>query len=73
MENKEAVKMYWVHHLKSDADRLYLRGTKGGIGLIEVEDCERITVKILGEYLQISKENILAEVGRGDIMKYYTE
>ena len=47
--------MFGAHHPKVDVDRMYLRRTAGGRGLIGVEDCVRIEIDSLEKYLQNSE------------------
>lgn len=38
--------------------------------MIEVEDCVQIKKNCLKKYLEISRENILAKIGRNDVLEY---
>lgn len=51
-------------------DRLCLRRAEGGRKLTGEEHCVQIEVKGLRKCLQTSKENILAEVGKSDVLEY---
>ena len=51
-------------------DRLCLSRAEGGRKLTGEEHCVQIEVKGLRKYLQTSKENILAEVGKSDVLEY---
>ena len=49
-------------------DRLHLRRAEGGRSLFGKERYVQMEVNSLTECLQTSKENILVEVGRNDVL-----
>ncbi|XP_063592467.1 uncharacterized protein LOC134769657 [Penaeus indicus] len=53
----------------SDVDRLYVKRSKGGRGLIGVEDCIAIEVQSLSKYLEKSTETMLKAVVKEQVLK----
>ena len=51
--------MYNMHHPKSDVDRLYLFGTKGGRGLVQLELSYKTTTVGLDKCLEETEDTIL--------------
>ena len=48
-----------MHHPKSDVDKLYLRRTEGGRGLIQLELSYKTTTIDLHKYLQETQDTLL--------------
>ena len=51
--------IYKSLHSQADVDRLYVKRSKGGRGLISVEDCVNIEVGSLHKYVGGSSERLL--------------
>ena len=60
--------MYSMFHKKDDVDRLYIKRTEGGRGLISVEDCVLIEKNCLYEYICNNQEPMLMEIQREGIV-----
>ena len=56
MENEKAL------HPQGDVDRLYVKRSEGGRGLLSVEDCVNIEVGSLFKYVVTSSERLLQAV-----------
>ncbi|XP_063604907.1 uncharacterized protein LOC134780228 [Penaeus indicus] len=56
-------------HPQADVDRLYVKRSKGGRGLIGVEDCIAIEVQSLSKYLEKSTETMLIAVVKEQVLK----
>ena len=61
--------MYGAHHPQADIDRLYLRRADGGRGLISIADCVRMEQESLLRYIEQSKEKLILEVGKKEVLK----
>ena len=57
------------HHPKANVDRLYLERSKGGRGIISVEDCVLIESASLNKYLSSSEENLLKIAHKEGVVK----
>ena len=63
-KTRKLLTLYGAHHPKADVDRLYMKRTNGGRGLIGVEDCVGMEVDSLEKYLSNTDEIVLREVSR---------
>ena len=57
--------IYGALHRKSDEDRLYIPRKNGGRGLISIEDCVELALRVLEKYVYGS-EGRLIQATRGD-------
>ena len=58
-------KLLTIHrafHSRDDVDRLYVKKSQGGRGLISVEDCMNIEINSLWKHVEESNENLLVAV-----------
>ena len=58
-KTRKLLTIYRALHPQADVDRLYVKRSRGGRGLIGVEDCIAIEVQSLGKYLENAKEPML--------------
>lgn len=56
------ITIHGAHHRRTYAGRLYLINTKGGRGMIGVEDCLRSEQNSLSKYIPQTEENLLVAV-----------
>ncbi len=56
-------------HPQADVDRLYVKRSRGGRGLIGVEDCIAVEIQSLIKYLEKSEEPMLKAVVREQVLK----
>ena len=61
-KTRKTMTMHRALHPQADVDRLYLPRSKGGRGMISVEDCEEMEIKSLKEYVVASNERLLNAV-----------
>ena len=57
--------IYGALHPKSDIDRLYIPRKEGGRGLISIEDCVKLALRGLKEYVHGCEERLI-QADRGD-------
>ena len=57
--------MYGALHPKSDVDRLYIPKKEGARGLISIEDCVELAIRVLEKYVHRSEER-LTQAARGN-------
>ena len=67
-KTRKIMTMYGAHHPKADVDRLYIKRADGGRGLIGVEDCVRMEINSLKEYVQNADEELMIAVNRENIL-----
>ena len=65
---RKMLTMYSMFHEKGDVDRLYIKRTEGGRGLISVEDCVLIEKNCLYEYIRNSQGPMLMEIQREGVV-----
>ena len=58
-KTRKQLTMHGAHHPKSNTERLYMKRSIGGRGLISVEDCIEIESNSLQQYLCDSQEPLL--------------
>ena len=68
-KTRKLLTMYGAHHPKADVDRLYMKRSDGGRGLIGVEDCVGMEVDSLAKYLSQTNERLLREVSQYGAME----
>ena len=61
-KTRKLMTMYGANHPTADVDRLYMKRSNGGRGLIGVEDCVMMEIDNLEKYLSVSDEKVLNEV-----------
>lgn len=61
-KTRKLLTTYRAHHPKTDVDRLYLKRSGGGRGLIGVEDCVSMEIHSLKKYLMLTGEKLLEDV-----------
>ena len=61
--------IYRALHPQADVDRLYVRRSKGGRGMISMEECVNVEVNNLSKYIQDSQERMLKAVDKEKIIK----
>ena len=61
--------IYGAHHPKVDVDRLYMKISIDGKGLIGVEDCVGVEVDSLERYLEVAEEKLLKEAHQNEIVE----
>ena len=59
--------IYGVLHCKSDVDRLYIPRKEGGRGLISIEDCVELAIKLSKVYVHRSEERLIQAARRDKI------
>ena len=52
-------------HPKADVDRLYIPRKEGGRGLVSIEDCVELAIRVLEVYVHGSEERLI-KAARGD-------
>ena len=67
-KTRKMMTMHGALHPKSDVDRLYLPGKRGGRGLIGCEACVKSDVNGLGWYVRRSGEYLLKEVKKSKLI-----
>ena len=67
-KTRKLLTMYSMFHKKGDVDRLYIKRTEGGRGLISEEDCVFIERNCLYEYIRNSQEPMLMEIQREGVV-----
>ena len=61
--------IYCALHPQADVDRLYVKRSKGGRGMINIEECVNVEVNNLSKYIQDSQERMLKAVDKEKIIK----
>ncbi len=61
--------IYRTHHPQADVDRVYMKRSQGGRGLIGVEDCIRIQQRCLKKYIDNNSEKWFKAVKDEGILK----
>jgi hypothetical protein len=51
-ESRKVLKMYTVHHPKSDTDRIYVKRKEGERGQLQTEATYKVEIIITAEYFQ---------------------
>ena len=67
-KTRKLLSVYRSFHPQADVDRLYVKRSQGGRGLISVEDCVNIEVGSLYRYVEASKEKLLIAVKNENIL-----
>ena len=67
-KTRKLLSVYRSLHPQADVDRLYVKRSQGGRGLISVEDCVNIEVGSLYRYVEASKEKLLIAVKNENIL-----
>ena len=68
-KTRKLMTMHGAHHPNADIDRLYMKRSSGGRGLIGVKDCVDIERKNLIDYVNASHENLLKAVKKEKNLK----
>lgn len=59
--------MYGAHHPKADVDRLYIKRSREGRGLIGVEGGASMEIHSLKDYLVSNGENLLEDIQKNGL------
>ena len=68
-KTRKLLTIYRTLHPQADVDRLYFPRSKGGRGLMSVEECVAIETKSLSEYFSKCKEQMLHAVSWEGVLK----
>ena len=67
-KTRKLLSVYRSFHPQADVDRLYVKRSQGGRGLISVDDCVSVEVGSLHRYAKDSKEKLLVAVQNENIL-----
>jgi len=68
-KTRKLLTMYNAHHPKANVDRLYLKRSTGGRGLISVDNCVEMEKCSLSKYLENSSEPLLKAAAAEGVLK----
>lgn len=69
-KTRKLLTIYRALHPQADVDRLYMKRTKGGRGLIGIEECVMVETHNLIKYVDVSREKILKAVSLEQVLKH---
>ena len=68
-KTRKMMTKYKALHPKVDVDRLYMKRSEGGRGMISVEDCVEMEINSMYQYILRSNEKLLKIVKEEEIVK----